>query len=104
MKLFFPCIPGKSLSVVVVDCAPGAEAPSHEDAKSAFIYGYVVSGAVESQAGDGPLRVYHAGESFFGESDAPHRVSRNASGTKPARLLTVLMVDTDDKALTVELK
>src|SRR5215475_13460816 len=104
MKLFFPCIPGKSLSVVVVDYAPGEGAPSHEDAKSAFIYGYVVSGTVESQVNDGPKRVYHAGESFFGEPGARHRISRNASMTKPAKLLTVLMVDTDDRALTVGVK
>lgn len=94
-------MPGKSLTVVVVDYAPGAEAPSHEDAKSAFIYGYVASGAIESQVNDGPKRVYHTGESFYGEPGTFHRVSRNASNTKPAKLLTVLMVDTDDKALTV---
>jgi quercetin dioxygenase-like cupin family protein len=104
MKLFFPCIPGKSLTVVVVDYAPGGDAPSREDATSAFIYGYVASGAIESQVNDGPKRVYHTGESFFGEHGVLRRVSRNASETKPAKLLTVLMVDTDDKALTVGVK
>jgi quercetin dioxygenase-like cupin family protein len=104
MKLFFPCIPGKSLTVVVVDYVPGGDAPSHENAKSVFIYGHVVSGAIESQVNDGPKRVYHTGESFFGEPDALHRVSRNASRTRPAKLLTVLMVDTDDKALAVGVK
>jgi quercetin dioxygenase-like cupin family protein len=104
MKLFFPCIPGKSLTVVVADYAPGGDAPSQENAKSVFIYGYVVSGAIESQVSDGPKRVYRAGESFYGEPGALHRVSRNASKTKSAKLLTVLMVDTDDKALTVGAK
>jgi quercetin dioxygenase-like cupin family protein len=101
MKLFFPCIPGKSLTVVVADYVPGGDAPSQEDAQSVFIYGYVVSGAIESHVTDGPTRVYHAGESFYGEHGALHRISRNASTTRPAKLLTVLMVDTDDKALTV---
>jgi quercetin dioxygenase-like cupin family protein len=101
MKLFFPCIPGKSLTVAVVDYAPAGEAPSHADATSAFIYGYVVAGAIESQVNGGPKRMYQTGESFFGESDAVHRVNRNASGITPAKLLTVLMVDTDDKVLTV---
>jgi len=96
-----PNIPGKSLTAVVVDYAPGAASPSHEHAKSAFIYAYVVSGEIESQVNDGPKRIYRAGESFFEEPGALHRVSRNASKAKPAKLLAVFVVDTDDKALTV---
>lgn len=60
-----PNIPGKLLTAVVVDYAPGGASPSHAHAKSAFIYAYVVSGAVESQVNDGPKRTYTAGESFF---------------------------------------
>jgi quercetin dioxygenase-like cupin family protein len=97
-------LPGKSLIAVVVNYAPGAASPSHEHARSAFIYAYVVSGAIESQVNDGPKRVYHAGESFFEEPGGLHRVSRNASTTKPAKLLAVFVVDTDDKALTTPVK
>lgn len=99
-----PNIPGKSLTAVVVDYAPGGASPAHEHAKSAFIYAYVVSGAIESQVNDGPKRVYHAGESFFEEPGSVHRVSRNASKTQPARLLAVFVVDTDDKVLTTPVK
>ena len=95
-----PNIPGKSLLAVEVDYAPGAASPPHSHAKSAFIYAYVVSGAIESQVDDGPKRIYHAGESFFEEPGAVHRVSRNASKTKPAKLLAVFVVDSNDKALT----
>src|SRR5258707_15222348 len=97
-------IPGKSLIAVVVDYAPGGASPSHTHAKSAFIYGYVVSGAIESQVNDGPKRVYRAGESFFEEPGSLHRVSRNASKTEPAKLLAVFVVDTNDKALTTPVK
>ena len=41
-----PNIPGKSLLAVEVDYAPGAASPSHTHAKSAFIYAYVISGAM----------------------------------------------------------
>ena len=58
-----PNIPGKSLVTRVVDYAPGGVSPSHQHAKSAFIYAYVVSGAIESQVNDGPKRVYRAGDS-----------------------------------------
>lgn len=99
-----PNIPGRSLTAVVVDYAPGGASPPHLHAKSAFIYAYVVSGAVESQVNDGPKRIYHAGESFFEEPGSVHRVSRNASTTQPAKLLAVVVADTDDKALTTPIK
>jgi len=88
----------------VVDYAPGGASTAHEHAKSAFIYAYVISGDIESQVNDGPKRIYHAGESFFEEPGAVHRVSRNASKTKPAKLLAVFVVDTDDHALTTPVK
>ena len=93
-------IPGKSLIAVVVDYAPGGASPSHVHAKSAFIFGYVLSGEIESQVNDGPKRVYHAGESFYETPGSRHTISRNASETKPAKLLAVFVVDTDDKKLT----
>ena len=95
-----PNISGKSLVAVVVDYAPGGASPAHTHARSAFIYGYVVSGAIESQVNNGPRRAYHAGESFYEDPGSRHPVSRNASATEPAKLLAVFVVDTDDKALT----
>lgn len=99
-----PNIPGKSLVAQVVDYAPGGASPAHAHAKSAFIYAYVVSGAIESQVNDGPKRVYRAGESFFEEPGSIHRVSCNASKTEPAMLLAVFVVDTNDKALIAPVK
>jgi quercetin dioxygenase-like cupin family protein len=95
-----PNIPGKSLIAVEVLYAPGAASHPHTHAKSAFIYAYVVSGSVASKVNDEPEHVYKAGESFFEEPGAHHAVSRNASKTKPAKLLAVFVVDSDDKALT----
>ncbi|ALP68670.1 cupin domain-containing protein [Paraburkholderia caribensis] len=99
-----PNIPGKSLTAVVVDYAPGAASSAHRHANSAFIYAYVVSGEIESQVDDGPKRVYHAGESFFEEPGAVHRISRNASETEPAKLLAVFVADANDKVLTTPIK
>jgi quercetin dioxygenase-like cupin family protein len=93
-------IPGKALVAVVVDYAPGGASRSHTHARSAFVYGYVVSGAIESQVNDSPKRVYHAGESFYEDPGAHHAVGRNASATEPAKLLAVFVVDMNDKALT----
>lgn len=99
-----PNIPGKSLTAVVVDYAPGAASPAHTHAKSAFIYAYVLSGDIESQVNDGPKVIYHAGQAFFEEPGAIHRISRNASQTKPAKLLAVFVADSDDKVLTTPIK
>jgi quercetin dioxygenase-like cupin family protein len=95
-----PNIPGKSLVAVEVTYPPGSASAPHTHAKSAFIYAYVVSGAIESQVDDGPARVYHAGESFYEAPGARHRISRNASATAPAKLLAVFVVDSGDTPLT----
>lgn len=99
-----PNLPGKSLIAVEVEYPPGAASLPHGHAKSAFIYAYVVSGAIESQVNDGAKRVYQAGESFFEEPGSTHPVSRNASKTEPAKLLAVFVVDSDDSKLTTPLK
>lgn len=98
-----PNIPGKSLIAVVVDYAPGAASRPHLHAKSAFIYAYVLSGAIESRVDDGPVQVLHAGESFYEPPGARHLVSRNASTTEPAKLLAVFVLDTGDAPLTTPL-
>ncbi|MBB5703923.1 quercetin dioxygenase-like cupin family protein [Ochrobactrum daejeonense] len=99
-----PNIPGKSLLAVEVEYAPGAASPAHTHAKSSFIYAYVISGEIESKVNDSETRIYRAGESFSEPPDATHSVSRNASKTKPAKLLAVFVLDTGDNPLTTPLK
>jgi quercetin dioxygenase-like cupin family protein len=99
-----PNIPGKSLLAVEVDYAPGAASLSHTHAKSAFIYAYVISGAIESKVNDGETRIYRAGESWSEPPGAIHSISRNASKTEPAKLLAVFVLDTNDNALTTPIK
>ena len=43
--------------------------------------------------------MYRAGEAWFENPGAHHRVSANASKTKPARLLAVFIVDAADEQL-----
>lgn len=88
-----PNVPGKSLLAVEVVYPPGAASPSHRHPPSAFIYAYVVSGEVVSAVDDERPRVYRAGESWSEAPGAHHRVSRNASKTKPAKLLAVFVKD-----------
>jgi quercetin dioxygenase-like cupin family protein len=95
-----PNIPGKSLVAVVVDYSPGGASHAHTHARSAFIFGFVVSGAIETQVEGEPARTVRVGESFYEDPGAHHLVSRNASSTEPAKLLAVFVVDTNDRTLT----
>lgn len=96
-----PNIPGKSLIAVVVTYPPGSASPPHRHANSAFIYGYVLSGTIQSQVEGEPMKTLEPGESFYEAPGAHHLVSRNASTTEPAKLLAVLIVETNDKPLTI---
>ena len=99
-----PNFSGKSLIALDVEYPSSASSLPHIHAKSAFIYAYVVSGSVESKVNDSDMRVYRAGESGSEPLGASHSVSRNASKTKPAKLLTVFIADSNDKELTTPLK
>jgi len=95
-----PNVPGKSIKAVLVEYGPGGSSSAHTHPKSAFIYATVLEGAIRSQVNNGPVKVYHAGESFPEFPGDHHGVSANASKTKPARLLAVFVVDTDETNLT----
>ena len=52
-----------------------------------------------SQVNDAPENVYKAGESWSEMPGDHHKVSANASSTKPARLLAIFVVDTTEKEI-----
>jgi quercetin dioxygenase-like cupin family protein len=66
-----PNIEGKRMVSVVVNYPPGAKSLAHRHAASAFIYAYVLSGAIRSQVGDDPAKVYRAGEGFYETPGSP---------------------------------
>ena len=96
-----PNVPGKSIKAVLVEYGPGGYSPGHTDPKSAFIYATVLEGAIRSQVNDGPVTTYKAGQSFSELPGDRQGVSANASKTKPAKLLAVFVVDTNETELTI---
>ena len=96
-----PNVPGKSVKGVLVEYGPGGYSPGHTHAKSAFIYATVLEGAIRSKVNDGPEKTYTAGQSFSELPGDRHKVSANASETRPAKLLAVFVVDTNEKELTI---
>ena len=99
-----PNVPGKSIKGILVEYGPGGHSEAHTHPTSAFIYATVLEGSIRSQVNDGPVKVYHAGESFSEMPGDRHGVSANGSETKSARLLAVFVVDTDDKNLTTPVR
>ena len=96
-----PNVPGKSIKGVLVEYGPGGYSPAHTHPKSAFIYATVLEGAIRSQVNDGPVTTYKAGQSFSELPGDRHGVSANASQSKPAKLLAVFVVDTNETELTI---
>ena len=96
-----PNVPGKSIKGVLVEYGPGGYSPGHTHPKSAFIYATVLEGAIRSQVNDGPVTTYKAGQSFSEMPGDRHGVSANASKSKPAKLLAVFVVDTNETELTI---
>lgn len=99
-----PNIPGKSMKGVLVEYAPGAASPAHTHPKTAFIYATVLEGAVRIRVNDAPEKIYNVGENFVEEPGSLHQVSANASDTKPARLLAVFVLDSNEKELVTPIK
>jgi len=87
-----PNVPGKTLTGVHVQYAPGGKSASHAHAGS--VYAYVLSGKIRSENSvTGPVRVYSAGEGFFEPPGSTHTISENASDTEPASLLAIFVAD-----------
>jgi quercetin dioxygenase-like cupin family protein len=95
-----PNVEGKRIVAVMVSYPPGGKSLAHRHAASAFIYAYVLSGAIRSQVGNDPAKVYHAGEGFYEMPGSHHRTSENASEKESASLLAVFVVDSKDDPLT----
>lgn len=78
-------------TVVEVSYAPGESSKAHRH--PGITLAYVLEGEIRSKVGDGPEKTYAAGEMFIETPNELHAVSANASSTKPAKLLAVLLAE-----------
>lgn len=91
-------VPGKQLSVVTVEFAPGAGSSPHRHPGS--VVAYVLEGTVISQVDPGKPVTYKTGQSWYELPMHVHRVARNPSKTRPAKILAFLIVE-KGQALTL---
>ena len=78
-----------SVTAVEVSYAPGESSPPHRHPGITIVY--VLEGEIRSKVGDGPETAYTVGQMFLETPNQLHGVSRNASNTKPAKFLAVLL-------------
>jgi quercetin dioxygenase-like cupin family protein len=84
-------VPGKEVSMITVVYPPGSSDPIHRHNAHAFVY--VLEGTIVMQVRGGKPVTLTPGQSFYEGPDDVHIVGRNASDTKPAKFLVVLVKD-----------
>src|SRR5215831_1648325 len=97
MSKDLPDIPSKEMLMIIVEHAPGGSNPAHRHNAHAMLY--VLEGSVVMQVKDGKQVTLTPGQSFYEGPDDVHVVDRNASSTKPAKFLVVLIKNKGAPAL-----
>lgn len=82
-------VPGKDVSMITVEYAPGGADPIHRHDAYAFVY--VLEGSIVMQVKGGKETTLAAGQTFYEGPDDIHLVGRNASSTKPAKFVVFLI-------------
>ncbi|MEU8386098.1 cupin domain-containing protein [Streptosporangium sp. NPDC048865] len=91
-----PNVEGKTFTSAIVDFPPGARAVPHRHGQ-AFLYAYVLEGAVRSRLDDEPVRTYRRGEDWVEPPGVHHVLAENVSRTEPAKLLVIFISDPGEK-------
>jgi quercetin dioxygenase-like cupin family protein len=84
-------IPGKEGVMMIVDYPPGSVDPIHRHNAHAFLY--VLEGSIVMQVRGGKEVTLTPGQTFYEGPDDVHVVGRNASKTKPAKFVLVMVKD-----------
>jgi quercetin dioxygenase-like cupin family protein len=101
MSKDLPEFPGKEGLMITVVYPPGASDPIHRHNAHAFVY--VLEGSVVMQVKGGKEITLTPGQSFYEGPNDIHVVGRNASTTKPAKFL-VLLVKNKDAPVVIPVK
>jgi len=91
---------GWSVTAVEVTYQPGESSTAHRH--PGITIAYVLEGEVRSKVGDQPEQTYSAGQMFIESPGELHAVSANASTTRPAKLLALLLAEKGKPLTTPE--
>lgn len=90
-------VPGKKAMMIEVDYKPGQASIAHKHEGTAMAY--VLSGSVISQVKGEKAITYKTGQYWYEPAGSEHLISKNASATKPAKLLVFMVLSPDEKVL-----
>jgi len=93
-----PDYPGKEAVMITVEYAPGAADPVHRHDAHGFIY--VLEGSIIMGVKGGKEVTLLPGQTFHEGPKDIHTVGRNASKTKPAKFLVLLLKEKGAPILT----
>ncbi|MBX9631998.1 MAG: cupin domain-containing protein [Burkholderiales bacterium] len=82
-------LPGKEGLMITVEFPPGYVSEPHRHEAHTFVY--VLEGRIEMQVEGGPVVTLKPGDTFYENPQDVHTVARNASKTKPAKFLVLLV-------------
>ena len=90
-----PVLDGNHLKATIVEVTygPGESSPPHSH--PCAVIGYVLEGALRTQVQGESEAIYKAGESFYEAPNGVHKISANASDSKPAKFLAYFVCDHD---------
>ena len=91
---------GWSVTAVEVTYQPGESSTAHRH--PGITIAYVLEGEIRSKVGDQPEATYSAGQMFIESPGELHAVSANASTTRPAKLLALLLAEKGKPLTTPE--
>ena len=91
MSKDLPELPGKEVLMITVEYPPGSIDPIHRHNAQAFVY--VLEGSIVMQVKGGKEVTLTPGQTFYEGPDDVHLVGRNASSTKPAKFVVLLIKD-----------
>jgi quercetin dioxygenase-like cupin family protein len=89
--------PDKEVLMITVEYAPGGVDPIHRHNAQAFVY--VLEGSIVMQVKGGKQVTLTPGQTFYEGPDDVHVVGRNASPSKPAKFLVLLIKNKDAPVL-----
>lgn len=92
LSMELPDIPGKEALMLAVEYPPGGGDPVHRHDAHAFVY--VLEGSIIMQVEGGERMTLTPGQTYYEGPDDLHIVGRNASSTKPAKFVVLLVKDT----------
>ena len=89
--------PGKKAMMIEVDYKPGQSSIAHKHDGTAMAY--VLEGEVISQVKGEQAITYKKGQFWYEPAGSEHLVSKNASQTKPAKLLVFMVLSPDEQEI-----